>query len=373
MRLSVKFWKSRKKANKAAYLVNYRGQQNFFYTEGEAERFIAQLEVEGTGDFSKAWDWNVSKLSQEFFAHIDDKLRNGLVSKSWHDDKTRHTKLFLKLTLNDAPILKAKVREISDGMMALQLIKQIAEGRSKKTVENIIGSLIALFDFSKLSGCRQSNPARGQKLTGVMKSADAYEVERIQPNVVSKILDNLDDEWRLIAFFALATGLRQGEQRAITWGDIDFNADEVRVNRAYKHCGALGCPKTTKGKRKLDLEPGLKGELQELYMRSGRPADTELVFPSQGRNIEKRKFQRRLKAACDAANVHPIRWHDLRHFFASNLLQEYPGDVWRVSNMMGHRDVNTTTRIYGHWIEEEKDKAEALARMSSKFSRFAKG
>jgi len=371
MRLSVKFWKSRKKAGKAAYLVNYKNQQNFFYTKGKAERFIAQLEEEGTGDFSDGWDWDVAKLGQQFLLHIDVKLRDGEISKSSHADKIRHTNLFLKLTLNDAPIVKCKVREISDGMFALQLIKQFSEGRSKKTVENIIGSLIALFDFSKLKGCRKSNPARGQKLTGFMKSDD-YEVERIQPNVVGKILDNLDEEWRLIAFFALATGLRQGEQRAITWGDIDFNADEVRVNRAYKHCGELGGPKTTKGKRKLDLEPGLKGELQELYMKNGRPHDTDLVFSCLGSNIERRKFQRRLKDACDAAEVHHIRWHDLRHFFASNLLQEYPGDVWRVSNMMGHRDVNTTTRIYGHWIEEEKDKAEALARMSNKFSRFAK-
>jgi len=63
-----------------------------------------------------------------------------------------------------------------------------------------------------------------------------------------------------------------------------------------------------------------------------------------------------LHRACKAAGAEKIKWHDLRHFFASKMLQTYPENIWKVSRKMGHATVKLTQDTYGHWIEDDKQK-----------------
>ena len=366
----IKQWKSKKKLGLASFMVDAGSVKKFFETKHEAQLYINLLNEEANGDLAEAWGWTVEKLCKEFVLYSDKKLRDGLVSKSWHTDKLRCTKLLLSLQVNKKPVGAMLVRDLTDGMFELQLLPVLAQTRAKKTIENILGSWIALFDFSKSAGCRRSNPARGQKLANIAKKKTKFKCEKIQPSAIGKILNAMDSEWRLMMFFAICTGLRQGEQRALTWGDILWDENKVRVNKSVKHDSCIVAePKTSKSVRNVDLAPDLKQELQQMYMRQGRPSIETLIWGVDGHLMDKKRYMRRMEVACKAAGVEPIRWHDLRHFFASNMLQEE--ELWTVSNMLGHESVDTTTRIYGHWIEDEKDQAERLARMANKFSRFA--
>ena len=370
MPYDIKQWKSRKKTGRASFAVQVSGTNRMFHTKDEAQRYVDLLEIEASGDMSDAWGWSVEKLCQEFMLFIDKKHRDDLVSNSWHNEKLRYTKIFQSLFVNNQPVVDFLARDLTNGNFELQLLPQLAETRSKKTCENILGAWIALFDFAKSCGCRKTNPCRGQKLNNIARNKTKYKAEKIQPTVIGEILNAMNDKWRLMTFFALATGLRQGEQRALTWGDILWDENKVQVTKAVKACQRVILePKTSKGRRNVDLSPDLKKELQQLYLASGRPSRDTLIWSTNGKRMNRKSYTRNLAKAIAKANVDPIRWHDFRHFFASNMLQEE--ELWTVSNMLGHESIDTTTRIYGHWIEDEKDQAERLARMQSKFARFA--
>ena len=110
-------------------------------------------------------------------------------------------------------------------------------------------------------------------------------------------MEQLDDTWKLMAFFAIATGVRQGEQRALVWGDIDFEGNKIWISKAVEHLThKIKAPKTENGNKCIDLLPELKSQLQELYMRSGRPNDTERVFLIEGKAPCKQSFIRTMGA-----------------------------------------------------------------------------
>ena len=71
--------------------------------------------------------------------------------------------------------------------------------------------------------------------------------------------------------------------------------------------------------------------------------------------------------ACAKAGVEKIRWHDLRHYYASQLLRAFKNDWWTITNLMGHESVQTTQETYGHWIEDEEKDAHMLDAVSSIF------
>ena len=112
----------------------------------------------------------------------------------------------------------------------------------------------------------------------------------------------------------------------------------------------------------------MKTKLQELYLQSGRPALDSLVFPSTtGHILSCSRFLVAIHKACDAAGVERIRWHDLRHYYASQLLRAFKNDWWTITNLMGHESVQTPEQTYGHWIEDDEKDAHMLDAVSSIF------
>ena len=103
--------------------------------------------------------------------------------------------------------------------------------------------------------------------------------------------------------------------------------------------------------------------LKELWLQQGKPGGTNFVFPKNEKgsitlNIEEDMYSWNgfLNRACRDAKVDKIKWHDLRHFFASKMLQTYPGDIWKVTRKLGHSTVKITQETYGHWIQDEEQK-----------------
>ena len=175
--------------------------------------------------------------------------------------------------------------------------------------------------------------------------------------------------WALEMRFACTTGLRQGEQRALTWGCLDLDNSQVKVTRAIKHRDVVGAPKTKTGKRTVPLTRDMVQALKELYIRKGRPNNPdELVFCTKNKNEKMpSKYLAAIYRACDAAGVERIRWHDLRHYYASKLLQAYGDDLWRVRTYMGHATIAITQSIYGHWLSAECEDTEAVDKLSAIF------
>ena len=164
------------------------------------------------------------------------------------------------------------------------------------------------------------------------------------------------------AMFAAAafTGLRMGELRALRWRDVDFVRCVVRVRGSYA-MGELTTPKSGKV-RSVPLIDGAARLLAVLAQRPRFTGDDDLVFGDEiGGWMSDDRIRRRYVAALTAAQLRPLRFHDLRHTFGS--LATTRADIVEVQAWMGHADIKTTMRYLRY-----RDRGEAARRLGEAFS-----
>ena len=166
-------------------------------------------------------------------------------------------------------------------------------------------------------------------------------------------------EWLDLIALAGWTGMRQGEVLGLQWADFDFAGHFVEVRRTVGYRGGtllVGSPKSGKARR-VDLPAPLAAALQR--RKSLLEAETAL----QGRDLAPWVFMNRVDRPLDALNlVHRvwlplldkaglrrIRFHDLRHTYASLLIQRSESLAY-VKDQLGHHSIQVTVDLYGHLV-----------------------
>lgn len=183
--------------------------------------------------------------------------------------------------------------------------------------------------------------------------------------------------WALYVL-ALATGMRQGEILGLPWRCLNLTRHLVRVRQTLvlvKGGFEFGRPKTRAGRRDFELRAEAadalrlhrKLQLEERMRLGGVPEDRDLVFPSTtGTPIRRQNLYRRsFKPLLEEARLPDIRFHDLRHTFASIALSK-GANINTVSKMLGHSSVKVTLDVYGHLMPGMQ--AEALGHLDGVFS-----
>lgn len=160
------------------------------------------------------------------------------------------------------------------------------------------------------------------------------------------------DEERALLTFALKTGARAGEQLALEWGDIDFQNRIIKIQRSiYK--GEVGATKTGKD-RKIALAPSLAEVLKKIRHLRG-----PLVFcDADGKHLKNWHLKTLLRRCLRSAGLRQVRWHDLRHSFASQLVQ-MGVNLNQIRDWLGHSNIAMTLR-YSHLAPTDAPKLIAL-------------
>jgi integrase len=160
--------------------------------------------------------------------------------------------------------------------------------------------------------------------------------------------------WHPWILLALRTGLRLGEQIALQWGDVDWNGRFLLVQRNCVR-GLLTTPKSQR-RRRVDLSSQLVSTLLEWKrFQQARALEKGIncpvwIFPSlTGTLLEERNIRHVFKRMLEKAALRHIRVHDLRHTFASLLLQQGESIVY-VKEQLGHASIQITVDTYGHLI-----------------------
>ncbi len=157
----------------------------------------------------------------------------------------------------------------------------------------------------------------------------------------------------MVAFF---TGMRTGEQLALTWEDIDFNQKTITINKSLNELGQITSPKNKPSVREIDLLEPVEKILKEL--KESEPANKKFVFIEMPKRIS--VFQRHFKKLLKALNLKDRKLYTTRHTFASLMLRQGEEAMW-VSKTLGHKDLNTTYKTYSHYIpKQDKERAKFL-------------
>jgi hypothetical protein len=163
-------------------------------------------------------------------------------------------------------------------------------------------------------------------------------------------------EWHPWILCALRTGLRLGELLALQWGDLDWHGRYILVTRSLVR-GVETTPKNHH-KRRVDLSPQLRAVLRlwrlrqnVAWLKMGKPRPDWVFCTSVGTPFDDCNVRRSFRLLLDAAGLHRRGPHEMRHSFASLLLQA--GEpITYVSAQLGHRDSAITLRVYAHWLPD---------------------
>lgn len=163
-------------------------------------------------------------------------------------------------------------------------------------------------------------------------------------------------QWCPWLLCALRTGMRAGELLGLQWGDIDWHGRFIQVQRSIVR-GTITTPKNHQARR-VDMSPQLRTALRLWRRRkSAEWLEQELprpewIFPSSlGTPLDESNVRKAFNQILDRAGLHRRGPHQMRHTFASLLLQA--GEpITYVSRQLGHKDSAITLRVYAHWLPE---------------------
>ena len=361
---------SREKAGRKAWRLNVHyagGKSEHFKTKEEA--VLRRNELLGTSVESGQSEKTFGACAVDLVARY-----------KWRYDNPEDTMKFTtyKEAMESARFWGKFFDDMALNDISADLIEETIKGltlvRKPKTILNRWSFFKNV--FKRAHGRKQCshNPCDAISISQLIGSTKAMKqpAVRYSKDVVAKIIESAG-KWSLHIKFAAKTGLRSGEQRGLCWRHIDFDAGFVTVEQAALLAAntqwEVGQPKSAAAYRNVPISDELLAELREWRLKSNFSTDDDFVFPNENgdllaphrlngeleRNEDGSRSNRRnrgaLKPACFRAGVDVIRWHDLRHHYASLQLYRDGISLQEVAALLGHENSKITENVYGHWID----------------------
>jgi len=245
-------------------------------------------------------------------------------------------------------------------------------GLSKGSIKLALAPVRELFNHAIDDGAKLTNPAArmgrflkdkadsrlkitpltGKEIHRLLEAAGDYDQARAE--------DRVREVWPSVYVFllcAVRTRLRLGEVLGLQWGDLDFAGRFIEVRRQFTK-GRLDLTKSGK-MRRVDMSRQLSEafhQAQEIRKAElaieGKEFDPEepIFRNGAGKRLDPSRVSKTiLRRSLLLADLRQIRFHDLRHTFASLLLANGESLVY-VKDQLGHHSIQITVDTYGHLI-----------------------
>lgn len=237
--------------------------------------------------------------------------------------------------------------------------KNNAEKRGKGMADHSVRSCHAVcqmaLDRAVEAKLIHGNPAAGCRLPPIK----GREMQVLTQEEMRRFLIQAKAEGMYELFLLdLTTGMRRGELLALRWDDLDFATGKLRIDKQFCPVGGkliVSEPKTKAANRAIILPPAMLEVLAE-YKKG---IFSDLMFPSRikpDQPIDPGYVRKRLQVILKRAGCKSVRFHDLRHTFATMSL-ENEMDVKTLSAIIGHVSSATNLNTYTHITDEMRRKA----------------
>lgn len=306
---------------------------------GEAQGLDAAKTGKYTvGQWMDVWYENYAKIKvrpsshQTYRGYIENHIKPNIGSMPLNKLSSLELQKFYKKLLNRGRVTRLEA-------------KNQPKGLSPKTVRNIHQILESAMKLAQEQKLIIKDPTAGCALPKVEKK----EMKTLPVEQLASFLREARESGVFELYYLdLATGLRRGELLGLKWTDIDLEKGELQVKRQVVRIEGkiVEAPlKTKNAYRTLPLAEDVTAILKQQRKKAG---NSPWVFPSPtGGPISPDSVLHMLHRVLKRAGLPRVRFHDLRHTFATLALQNGV-DIKTVSGMLGHFSAGFTLDTYAH-------------------------
>ena len=255
--------------------------------------------------------------------------------------------------LSSLDLQKFYKKLLSNGRVERIESKKQSKGLSPKTVRNLHQIITSAMKLAKEQKLIATDPTDGCALPKVEQLA-------------SFLREAKDSGVFELYYVELATGLRRGELLGLKWEDLDLERGDLRVKRQIARINGEVVEAPLKTKNAYRTLPLARDTVDVLMQQKKKVGSSPWVFPSSiGGPMSPDSVLHMLHRVLKRAGLPQVRFHDLRHTFATLALQNGV-DVKTVSGMLGHYSAGFTLDTYAHVTTSvQRQAAEAMEHVLS--------
>lgn len=348
------------------YVIDYRDPQHkrVQIVAKEGERYLNLKETQkkyrellnsiGKGTYVPPDSGKITfnELTEMWIASRDGKIRP-VTLQGYKAHLEEHLKPFF------GPI---QIGRIQPGMIDAYMADRKAQEKpiGVQTLNKTLTTLGSILKYAIRLNLLAANPVSKVERPKVSVNEQTAEDEaKTRIHILTKaqiplLLAEVED--RTLILLALLTGCRQSEILGLRWSDILWTDSQIWVQRAVSN-GRFYAPKNASSRRKIDVAEELLHELKVWRMAQQNSAEDDLVFPGiDSKPLDRTRLTKRFGAALRRAKLPALRFHDLRHTYAS-LLIAAGCNIKYIQAQLGHKSAQMTLDVYGHLLPERDGKA----------------
>ena len=306
---------------------------------------------------------------------VSDQVANHIAHLTGVTDGTRaRYSDYLRRRIDGHPIGSTPLHLLDRDTIAAWVNWLAKEGLSAKTIKNHHSLLSASLTSAVRAEFIPTNHAEGIRIATPNEQGE--EMVTLTLFELWTFINAAPDHWRPMVMFLFGTGVRFGEASALQVGDIDLDAGQARIRRAWKHTNGhghqLGKPKSRRSVRTIVFGRDVGATIAPLM--AGRPAGAFLFTNTQGGPVRRTNFAEQAwlpalhdfagdtKTVTPTAGRHHVEWtdgpgkrptpHDARHTYASLQILNGVSDAF-LQRQLGHESITTTLNLYTHLRTED--------------------
>jgi integrase len=263
---------------------------------------------------------------------------------------------------------KRKVKQI-ERREVINLQRLISTNLSANTCNMVIKALTTVLNDAVRDEIILRNPAESVKtLKTINMASETYHRALTEEEQVAFMREMQGDYYYELVALLICSGMRVGEASALTWNDIDYRNNVIRINKTltYNEQGELvvgNTPKSEAGKREIPLTESMKEILtrQRQKMQGIIPMGNSNVFQSvYGGLIHNQAINRAITNTLErlekqGTHIEHFTAHALRDTFATRYIEQ-GGQPQTLKTILGHNSLAMTMDLYAHVLPTTKQK-----------------
>ncbi len=315
------------------------------------------------------------KKAKEALRGIEDQVRRGIylpdkkvplfseISKEWLEYKKMNIRTStwemyeMLIRLHLIKFSDIKINRITTARVEGWISGKQEAGTNLATLRKTIVTFNQVMNYAVRHKYLDYNPVRDAERPRDQGEEEDSPIRVLIISEINAFIEAAENQkYQTLFMLAIMSGARQGELLGLKWTDIHWINNQIHIQRTFNK-GRWYKPKTKTSNRKIDLGPVMMNELKKWKLAC--PSNKlDLIFPNEvGGPIDQSKLLKKyFFPALKKANVDRIRFNDLRHTYAS-LLIDQGENIKYIQSQLGHASPMMTLNVYAHLMKSINQEA----------------